>query len=1013
MPSKFRFNPLTGNLDLTDVGGGGGGGGPHVSFYSYLSGNLDNVTGDGTLVDPIIYDAVTANNGNGYDETTGIFTCPAGAAGDYMFFNVMYWSGLESGHIVGGGNFIVNGQQFKAYALNPFAMSEGTDLTQCAISGLVTLAEGDTVYCDTLVSGGAKTVEIAGGLGISSFSGILIKATGSAGNGIVTLEGDSGSTSSAISKIMAGPAGGQVAGASVHFGQGFPDSLVLYLGDSDGNTLLGVYAGPLGGSQGIGIANNTGLGYGILSSLTAGAIYNTANGYGAGGALLTGKYNAIYGFGQDGAGLPWPAGRNYTGDESGNILINHSGVTGDNKVMRLGHDDAGVAKIDQTFIAGIKGVTLGGSPSPVVIDPSTGQLGEGTASSDLIGSMKYFANAGGDSNLLAAGWLKCNGQVVAQATYPDLFTQVGLINPPGQFWTNAISSTTTTLSAVAGGAGRYVAVGNGLVMTSSDAKTWSRGASPQANGLFGVTYGDKFVAVGSSLSVIFSTNGVDFDTRLPSMANVPNALLYTTKFVGFAASNVLFTSTDGVLFRGRNGAFLDAMNGATALTFGNSLYMTCGTQGFIATSTDAITWTRKNGGTTSSFAALTYGTQFVAGGVGGVLKTSTDGNVWATQTSGTTSTITVLAYCNSLYLLGATGGGLATSTDAVTWTSRASQTTSTIQSFTYGGVYVYGAGGGRIASSTDATTWTNRTSGTTSTINAMIFANSLYVFGANGGGISTSTDGTTWNARTSNLTGNIQGLVWDGSLFWAMCDSQLATSTDAITWTARSIGITVQTFIGLSYNGSIYLASGNVGGVSTSTDGLTWTSQSSGTTANLLGNTWGNGIFALAGSAGTILTTTDGVTYTSRSSGTTTNYNAITYDSTVGRYLAVGGIGTSITSTDAITWATNTAFTLTAYNAAISANGIYYIGAANGQIWTSTDSQNFTLATQQTTSTIVSMGKSSANLVAVGNSGSIQYAPAAYPYDTSTQFQIPNDAGLGITVEPTLNFNRSLYIKAA
>jgi hypothetical protein len=55
----------------------------------------------------------------------------------------------------------------------------------------------------------------------------------------------------------------------------------------------------------------------------------------------------------------------------------------------------------------------------------------------------------------------------------------------------------------------------------------------------------------------------------------------------------------------------------------DGLYVYGGNGGVLGTSTDAITWTRRTPGTTSSIRALTYDNGlYVYGGVGGVLGTA-------------------------------------------------------------------------------------------------------------------------------------------------------------------------------------------------------------------------------------------------------------------------------------------------------------------------------------------------------------------------------------------------------
>jgi len=147
---------------------------------------------------------------------------------------------------------------------------------------------------------------------------------------------------------------------------------------------------------------------------------------------------------------------------------------------------------------------------------------------------------------------------------------------------------------------------------------------------------------------------------------------------------------DGV-FTWTAGTVLGTANQLIGLTYGNGVYVTAGQGGYLATSTDAITWTARTSGTTSAINSLTYGNGiFVYAGAGGVLATSTNAITWTARTSGTTSIINEVIYGNGLYVYAGAGGVLRTSTDAITWTARTSGTTQVINSIIYGsGSYNY------------------------------------------------------------------------------------------------------------------------------------------------------------------------------------------------------------------------------------------------------------------------------------------------------------------------------------
>ena len=104
--------------------------------------------------------------------------------------------------------------------------------------------------------------------------------------------------------------------------------------------------------------------------------YNTASGYQALQANTTGNGNTATGVqalynatGSNNTALGYAAGSNLVAG-SGNIYLGHSGVNGDNNVLRLGY-----ASTTGAFVTGVRGVKTGNNDAvPVVID-SNGQLG--------------------------------------------------------------------------------------------------------------------------------------------------------------------------------------------------------------------------------------------------------------------------------------------------------------------------------------------------------------------------------------------------------------------------------------------------------------------------------------------------------------------------------------------------------------------------------------------------------------------------------------------------------------
>ena len=641
-----------------------------------------------------------------------------------------------------------------------------------------------------------------------------------------------------------------------------------------------------------------------------------------------------------------------------------------------------------------------------------------------IGSLQYFANAGGDSTLTSQGWLKCDGRILTQASYPALFAQVGLINGPAQNWTQQNSTTTTQINSLHYGNGLYVAYAGSDVLTSTDAVTWNYRRTPSGSILQAGTYGNGTHFVGGNAgAMVTSTDALTWYSINPGFTGdiIYNATP-SQKYIWLSSSKFA-TSTDGNRFTSPNVAW-PLNTTVNAVAYGGGIYVIGGQTGNIITSTDGVTWTPRVTATTSTIYSLTYGaSKFVAAGQLGVLETSTNGIAWTTQNSGTVTQINKLAYLNNALFFAAGQAYIATSTDAVTWTSRTLTTpaTTTITSVTFGaGVYMYGGSAGNVATSTDGITWTARTFGSTSSIATIIFGNSLFVAVGNGGIIRTSTDGITWAAQTSGTTSTLKSVVWDGTRFLATGVNTKLTSTNAVTWTKIVPGLndtdTVQAAI---YTDKFVIGYFN-GGLQTSTDALTWTTRTSNSPNNIYDFAYSGSLYTYAAGIGLMGTSTDGITWTARQTPTSSFIFSVTYGNNL--WAAVNSAGNFLTSTDAITWSVQTPLNVTPLLGlrAIYYSGGLYIAVGNtlvgAAIYTSTDAVTWTVNNNVSSSTNASalfdVLAANNKFVAVGQGGYIYTSPSAYTYATNTQFQLPTDNQLAITQEPVSMFPRSLYIKA-
>lgn len=525
-----------------------------------------------------------------------------------------------------------------------------------------------------------------------------------------------------------------------------------------------------------------------------------------------------------------------------------------------------------------------------------------------------------------------------------LGTNTGAIqtSPDGTTWTARTSNVASSINAIAHGAvganGTIVAVGNaGVITVSTDSgATWTAATYQTGATLNGVAYSptnNNWVACGSSI-IMTSTNGTTWNTHMAVMA-------------------------------GKNTIF-----------FGNGLYIACGSNGLLATSTDLITWTARTSGlpTNIVYTAGAYGasTYVIVGAVSttGRIQSSPDGITWTSRTSnaGANSINHVIFAAGSINLFVAIAGAgvIVTSPDGATWTAQASNLTavSGIALAFNGTTIVAVANSGKISSSTDGVTWTARTSNTTQSLTGVAWNGTMFCVVGSNSDVVTSPDGTTWTKQFPIFPFSATALTWitsDGTAFYTHdgTNSLLMRSTDAINWTLYPLwGPT----LAVNYTNSIFIATTTQGSYTTSTNGITWTQPQS---PRGVSSTWqkmywfsAHSRYLLATSAlGGLYSSTDGSVFNGF---TVSNPNQgaadlidIAYSASQNRLIAVGLSGMMLQSTDggtsfspvyALSTGISTNHTLLsiAYSPSLD---LFVVGTDKGTLFTSTNGTTWTQRT--------------------------------------------------------------------
>ena len=454
---------------------------------------------------------------------------------------------------------------------------------------------------------------------------------------------------------------------------------------------------------------------------------------------------------------------------------------------------------------------------------------------------------------------------------------------------------------------------------------------------------------------------------LPSPQGLTQIFVNNGQFHATGTRGARISSDDGIAW-----SQLPALGQNNLLGYleGNGRKILVGSLGFLALSTDGITWRTTSLPTGAPVQASAFGaglfvisTTYSDAPTGRAkIFTSPDGDVWTERYSSTTTALNSLTYGNGTFAL-FTGDGVLRSPDGITWTSVPAPSTGVAIRFVNGQFFIPSSSFSDLHVSTDALTWTTRSYGSTGA-REITYANNHYLLTGDGGLLLTSPDATTWTRRSTGTTNALRRAAYANNT-WVVIGNQdfpatLLTSTDSgATWTNRTASMTFDDLRSLASDGTASIIGvGKNGTIVRSTNGTSWGTVTSGTSDELQGAAYGAGRYIVTGANGRILTSTDaGVTWTQASSGVSAYLGDLVYLNST--FLISSDLGLLLKSTDGTTWTSSTVAGGNQLQGIAYGAGRYVAVAAGGRIITSLDATTWTNATSGTTADL--------NGVAFGN----------------------------------------------
>ena len=145
------------------------------TFCAYASAPITDVTGDGTVYGPVIFDSELYDYSNGYNTGTGNFT--AGVTGRYYLGGCLYLAELTASHTVILIQIVTSNRTYRVFDSTTAIRDTASNIISYPFSIFADMDAADTASVQLTVSNGTKVVDVSGAAATSMqswFCGTLL-----------------------------------------------------------------------------------------------------------------------------------------------------------------------------------------------------------------------------------------------------------------------------------------------------------------------------------------------------------------------------------------------------------------------------------------------------------------------------------------------------------------------------------------------------------------------------------------------------------------------------------------------------------------------------------------------------------------------------------------------------------------------------------------------------------------------------------------------------------------------